>query len=240
MLISDTFIDLLPLRTPAPPRLSKRRIAGYALSLILHGLLLMHLLRPAQPMAERIYVDHDSGQMSLVLIESPPIAPLTPDRTPTTSNRRPLPAAGAAASASTPLTPRRRKKEAMAAVFPDPPSFGPSAAQAHELFDDIEQAAAQIVAQDKPLPNAGMPSAIGRVPGRAEEFIHLPLRHQQGGAVARAIGVITKHMILGDLPEDRLRGLSERSGYVNNGGEPVCNDPENPVADKRCWEQPDD
>jgi hypothetical protein len=231
MLIADLYIDSLPARV-VPPRLDILRVWGMAAALIVHAGLLLFLLLPAKPtiptMATR--VEPTPVTAGLVWIEAEPlpkpIAAYSPrliaPHVPQATQRRYRPA----------LIERKPSSKTMIAEFIAPP------VDARDLFGDIEAAAAEIVALDPRLPNAGMPSALGQVPGRAEPFIHLPLTHQEGGSLKRLLQNIGKHMIVGGLPEDPLRTMAERSWGGRD--EPICNDPENPLADERCWTAPDD
>lgn len=228
MLISPLYLEVVP-ATERPPRISPRRIVGIALSLILHLALLIHLtLPPAQhPVVATSTAERQA--MSLVLIATP-IATAAPVQ----------------AVNMEPVAPSARPTRTLA-VFIDPAPVQESegadgvaepAADAQHLFNGIEAAAAEIVASDPRLPNAGMPSALGRVPGRAEPFVHLPLVHSEGGGLSRALSALGKHMIVGELDDNPLRSSAERS--ARRGAEPVCNDPENPLADERCWLPPED
>ncbi len=229
MLIADFSIDAPPVRaTPSAP-ISPHRIAGYALSLVLHVSLLCYLLLPMAPRPPLSRAAVATTTMSLVLIDTP--APPSPVPI-TMSIAMPN---NTATSASTQTA--RHKPEAARNPVPAAPvmsaEFIAPIVNAKKLLDDIEGAAAEIVAADPRLPNAGMPNALGQVPGRAEPFINLPLQHREGG-LKSTLQAIAKHMILGGLPDDPLRNMAERS-WAGRNGEPVCNDPENPLADERCW-----
>ena len=235
MLISPLLIDVAPVRKSAAGR-SVPRIVGYAVSIILHGLLLMHLLRVPAPMPPMLRAVAATDPMHLVLIEAAPPAMSAVIEAPRLHSASATPARSPALPASpTRVAPSDVLLPASTASTPIT-----AAVDAHDLYADIEEAAAEIVATDPRLPNAGMPSAIGKLPGRAEPFIHLPLQHQEGGGFSRALAKISKHMILGGLPQDPLRAMSDRAAGNRGGGEPVCNDPENPLADERCWLPPED
>lgn len=231
MLISPLYLEVVP-AAKRPPRISPRRIVGIALSLILHLGLLIHLTLPPlhHPAVE---ISTAEGQaMSLVLLATP-MATTVPVQA---VNMEPV------APPARPTRPTRTL-----AVFIDPAPVQESegadgvaepAADAQRLFNGIEAAAAEIVASDPRLPNAGMPSALGRVPGRAEPFVHLPLVHREGSGLSRALAALGQHMIVGELDDNPLRSSAERS--ARRGAEPVCNDPESPLADERCWLPPEE
>ncbi len=231
MLIADLSIDILPIRTRSPS-VDVRRALGIAVALLLHVLLLLYVLLPPAPMRLVAPQQSQAAVMSLVFIQ--PTAPVQ-------RAMQPAPATSPPPSNSGALPPRRRAPQpapevpsetAMTAEFIEP------RVSAGDLFDDIQGAAAEVVAKDPRLPNAGMPRALGQVPGRAEPFIHLPLQHQQGGALRRTLEAIGKHMIVGGLPENPLHSMAQRASQDRN--EPVCNDPENPLADERCWLPPEE
>lgn len=237
MLIADSFLELSPVRA-APLRLQPRRVLGIAATLILHTVVLLYLLLPTSAMRFDRRAESAAATMSLVLIE--PEVPATP--APQAPGATPKPPAARASTTRTAgiAAPRRKSVEAevevarttMSAEFIEPHIT------VADLTDDIEAAAAEIVARDPRLPNAGMPSALGKVPGRAEEFVHLPLKHREGGALKNMLEAIGKHMIVGGLPESPLQQMHDSAH--RGGGEPVCNDPENPLADERCWLPPED
>lgn len=240
MLIVDLDLEFSPTRI-APPRLQPRRVLGIAATLILHTLVLLYLLLPTSAMRFDGPAQHDVASMSLVLIE--------PE-----TRSRPSPPVAIAAPATLKPPVERASTKRMAAIVAPPRELvevqaktAPTAMSAEfiepritvaDLADDIEDVAAELVARDPRLPNAGMPSALGRVPGRAEEFVHLPLKHREGGALKNMLEAIGKHMIVGGLPESPLQEMHDRAH--RGSGEPVCNDPENPLADERCWQPPED
>lgn len=240
MLIADSFLDLSPARA-ALPRLQPRRVLGIAATLVLHAAVLLYLLLPTAAMQFDRLAQPSAATMSLVLIEpETPATPALPATGTTPATPKP-PAARVTTTRTTGIaTPRRKPIEAQAEVAPTTMSaeFIEPQITVADLTDDIEAAAAEIVARDPRLPNAGMPSALGKVPGRAEEFVHLPLKHREGGALKNMLEAIGKHMIVGGLPESPLQEMHNRAH--RGGGEPVCNDPENPLADERCWLPPED
>lgn len=230
MLIADLSIDAPPARATPSPQLSRHRIAGYALSLVLHVSVLCYLLLPMAPRPSLPRAAIAAATMSLVLIDTP--VPPVP---------APIATLPTVATSATTQTVRRKPEASRDPVLTVPAmsaEFIMPSVNANTLLDDIEGAAAEIIAADPRLPNAGMPSALGQVPGRAEPFINLPLRHREGG-LKSTLQAIAKHMIIGGLPDDPLRTLAERS-WAGRGGEPVCNDPENPLADERCWAPPEE
>lgn len=230
MLIADFSTDAPPVRAMPSTQLSPHRIAGYTLSLVLHVSLLCYLLLPMAPRPPLSRAAVATTTMSLLLIDTPaPPSPAT------------IAVPPSAVTPAATQTARRKPEAARNPVSAAPAmraEFFAPIVNAKKLLNDIEGAAAEIVAADPRLPNAGMPSALGQVPGRAEPFINLPLQHREGGLKSTLQG-IAKHMILGGLPDDPLRTLAERS-WAGRGGEPVCNDPENPLADERCWAPPEE
>ncbi len=231
MLIADFNLDLPPTRA-APLRLQLRHVFGIAAALVLHIAVALYLLLPTPAMVHAPRLDSTLATMSLVLIE--PVIPrpaATPESAPSSLAPVPVPPVE---------RPRLKRKpdqrdynaasqaRSMSAEFIEP------VITVADLVDDIERAAAEIVAKDPRLPNAGMPSALGKVPGRAEEFVHLPLQHRPPGALQRTLQAIGKHLILGGLPDSPLQQMHDRA-HRSDPGEAVCNDPENPLADERCW-----
>ncbi|MDZ4812810.1 MAG: hypothetical protein SGI99_09395 [Pseudomonadota bacterium] len=231
MLIADLSIDILPTRTRSPS-VNVRRALGIAAALMLHVLLLLYVLLPPAPM--RLFAPQESQAAAMSLVFIHPTAPVqramqqAPIASPPRSNSSAIPGRRRAPQP----VPEVPSETAMTAQFIEP------VVSAGDLFDDIQGAAAEVVAKDPRLPNAGMPRALGQVPGRAEPFIHLPLKHQQGGALKRTLEAIGKHMIVGGLPENPLHSMAQRASQDRN--EPVCNDPENPLADERCWLPPEE
>jgi hypothetical protein len=232
MLIPPQDFDFVVATPTAHLRVSVGRVAGLAISLILHLALLMQLTLPIQRYPRPALIEEDRPAMNLVLLE-PDAAPAAPVQMVNTE---------VAAVAPKPV----RKPTQTQVVFIEPARrdarVDDSAARgatvdAPRLFNGIEAAAAEIVAADPRLPNAGMPSALGRVPGRAEPFVHLPLVHREGGSMSRALAALGRHMIVGELDDNPLRSSADRA--ARGGPEPVCNDPENPLADERCWLPPE-
>ena len=233
MLISPLFLDVVP-SAARPPGISARRIVGVALSLILHlGLLIYLTLPPLHHPALEISAA-ERQVMSLILLETAviPASPVHPVNMevvePVMPSVRLTPTPTLAVFIDS--VPVHRSGGADHAAKP--------AADADHLFNSIEAAAAEIVASDPRLPNAGMPSALGRVPGRAEPFVHLPLVHSEGGRLSQALSALGRHMIIGELDDNPLRSSAERA--ARRDAEPVCNDPENPLADERCWLPPEE
>jgi hypothetical protein len=229
MLIADFNLDL-PLTRAARPRLQLRHVYGIAVALVLHIVAALYLLLPTPAMVYAPRPDPSVVLMSLVLIE--PAMP-KPAKPPESAPPSPVPAALVAPQ---PLRrkPDQREHEAAPQVRSMSAEFIEPLITTADLVDDIERAAAEIVAKDPRLPNAGMPSALGKVPGRAEEFVHLPLQHRPPGAFKSMLQGIGKHLILGGLPDSPLQQMHDRA-HRSDPGEAVCNDPENPLADERCW-----
>jgi hypothetical protein len=240
MLIVDFNLKLSPARA-RPPRLQPRRVLGIAATLILHTVVLLYLLLPTSAMRFDRRAESAAATMSLVLIEpDTPAIPSRPATSATPATPRPPAARPSTTRTAEIVAPRRKPIETRAEAAPAAMSaeFIEPRITVADLTDDIEAAAAEIVAKDPRLPNAGMPSALGKVPGRAEEFVHLPLKHREGGALKNMLEAIGKHMIVGGLPDSPLQEMHNRAH--RGGGEPVCNDPENPLADERCWLPPED
>lgn len=232
MLIPPQDFDFVVATPPARLRVSAGRVLGIAISLILHLALLMQLTLPIQRHLRPALIEEVRPAMNLVLLE-PEAVPAAPVQTVNTE---------VAAVAEKPV----RKPTQTQVVFIEPPGRAAAVddsaergatADARRLFNGIEAAAAEIVAADPRLPNAGMPSALGRVPGRAEPFVHLPLAHAEGGRLSRTLEALGRHMIVGELDDNPLRTSADRA--ARRGAEPVCNDPENPLADERCWLPPE-
>jgi hypothetical protein len=228
MLIADFNLDL-PLTRAAPPRLQLRHVFGIAAALVLHVGVALYLLLPTPAMVHAPLPDSMIASMSLLLIEpaiSKPAKPPDPATPP-----RP-------AALVEPQRLRRKPDQRDQKAVPQARSMSAEFIEpvitTADLVDDIERTAAEIVAKDPRLPNAGMPSALGKVPGRAEEFVHLPLQHRPPGALKSALQSIGKHLILGGLPDSPLQQMHDRA-HRGDPGEAVCNDPENPLADERCW-----
>lgn len=244
MLIANYTLAPPSLRSQ-PPRLQPQRVFGIAAALVLHLVLLLYLCLPTVALHSPQRAEPAAPTMSLILIEpavirvstvpmpTAPIAAVPASRTPAPTNPTPSTRLDLRRTARSP----RASTGVIAAPAPMTAEFIQPRIGAAKLHSEIEAAAAEVVANDPRLPNAGMPSALGQVPGRAEEFIHLPLQHAEGGGLKRALQAIGKHMIIGGISEDPLRDLAARS--MQGGGEPVCNDPENPLADERCWLPPE-
>jgi hypothetical protein len=238
MLIADFNLDL-PLTRAAPPRLLLRHVFGIAAALVLHIAVALYLLLPTPAMEHASRPDSTVSTMSLVLIEPEiPIPAATPESAPPSLATAPAPAP----PVELPRLKRKPDQRDHNAV-PQPRSMSAEFIEpvitVADLVDDIERAAAEIVAKDPRLPNAGMPSALGKVPGRAEEFVHLPLQHRPPGVLQQTLQAIGKHLILGGLPDSPLQQMHDRA-HRSDPGEAVCNDPENPLADERCWMPPED
>jgi hypothetical protein len=130
-------------------------------------------------------------------------------------------------------------------VAADPPQ--PEVASAAQLFNGIEDAARELTAGDRRLPDAGMPSAIARLPGSADAIVDLPVRFkrrptpQQVTMFALRILVGTMASNSDDLEQVRtmrnpLQDLTD--AHIQGMKDPECNDPEDPLRDPRCYPPP--
>lgn len=113
-----------------------------------------------------------------------------------------------------------------------------------QLFGGIEGVARDLAASDRPFTGTEPDASRAQLPGRSEAFVHLPLHHKES-VTPQQIGLYIGKLVvatMADYPDDfesatRLRSpLQDRTDdHLENLIDPVCNDPENPLRDERCW-----
>jgi hypothetical protein len=242
MLPADYPFELRP-RTPVPRSPRWLRVAGIAVSLAVHAAVLLRLLAAPMPIqvVPRDYVA-TADVLEVILLE-----PKAPATLPFTAS---LPDPVSAPSTLHPAVRRDAPLRAMAVprqaeVAADP--VQPEVASAAQLFNGIEDAARELTAGDRRLPNAGMPSAIARLPGSADAIVDLPVRFkrrptpQQVTMFALRILVGTMASNSDDLEQVRtmrnpLQDLTDT--HIQGMKDPECNDPEDPLRDPRCYPPP--
>lgn len=218
------------------------RVFGVAISLGVHVAVLLHLLRPVQPMApfdRRPEVDASLMQVFLLdtspaIVKPATVPPLVPkaDVERTADSR----ALRATRPTSTPEPPRPA-----AVIAADAPI---SAAQ---LFGGIEGAANELTASDRPLAGAGMPSAHARLPGSSAPIVDLPV-HFVRRTTPKQLAMKALRMVVGTTaanPDDMesVRNLHSplqdlTDAHIGHLREPECNDPDDPLHDPRCAQTP--
>ena len=235
MLPANYPFELRPTRrTPWRSRLP--RVFAIWISLTVHLGVLLHLLAPPQPSAPQHRARANAGNsLQVILLDAQPqLAPAT---------TKPLLAIMRTPLAQRPLaTPTH---STMAAEIAQPRD-SPSAAQ---LFGSIEGVARELSAGDPRLPNAGMPSARARLPGSDVAIVDLPVRFKRR-PTPRQIALFALRNFVATMaanPDDLesvktlrnpLHDLTD--AHMLGIKEPECNDPENPLADERCWLPPDE
>lgn len=224
------------LRSPRRIRwpLHGRRVFAVWISLCLHLGVLLHLLQPAQPMPQVVRLDAGpSDRMQMILLDrvlAPAAQPVASRNSFTEAARRPR-----SASVQTPSVP---PSIAEASVAPTP-----TAADAARLFGSIEGAAEAVVAGDPRRRDAGMPSAVARLPGSADAIVDLPV-HFKRRVTPKQITLFALRIVVATMaghPDDMESARSLRSplkdltdAHMRNIKEPECNDPDDPLRDPRC------
>jgi hypothetical protein len=240
MLPADYPFQLRPRQTrPTAPQWA--RVLAIALSLAVHLAVLARLLAApdvihARPRAEA----RDSNALEVVLLD-PEIAvsaPLIP------SLQSP---------ATAPVQPRRKPP----LTQPDPPpsapaqtdqvSEAPTTTTSAQLFNGIEAAARDLTAGDPRLPGAGMPSALARLPGSADAIVNLPVRFKRR-PTPQQVTLFALRILVGTMasnPDDMEQVRTMRNplqdltdAHIQGMKEPICNDPDDPLRDPRCYPPP--
>lgn len=216
-------------------QLRLNQIIGIAVSLIVHGLVLLYLTLPSQPFKPRSGTAPTiTTTMSLFLLEPMTSSKSTnmthglPARPPLQQKIKSIPK-NAAASSDEPAQSPEAELATKIEFIPPPKSITSA-----EIFDAIEAAATDIIVQDRRPPNAGKPSAVGKVPGRAEPFVHLPLEHESRSNFSKNMVTILRAIKLSSDITNPLYEMATQNARSLTS-EPICNDPENPFADERCW-----
>lgn len=233
----------LQARKDAGATLSWARIAGYAGALVLHGLLLLTVLRPGadSERAPRItHVPESAAEpgMALVLLDAQ-------------VSNRPAPAARPKASAQLPTMTVTWSAPAPTTSSPDPAAVTETPeSRSASAIPDLATLEAQIEGVARDLAGPLRERAIGQLPqmpGQARAIIplHAPVKRwkqitpeQVGGVLAR-IFVAT----MAGNPDDHERARELRdplqdwtSSHLNSFDEPHCEDPEDPLRDRRCYD----
>lgn len=214
-------------------------VAGIAVSVAVHAVVLLRLLAAPMPIqtAPRDFVAAAEVLEVILLDPKTPAVVLPTDLVANT-----VPAA-------TTARPRLAAPVSIATAHPQP-ALAPvqrDATSAAQLFDGIEGAARELTAGDPRLRGAGMPSSIARLPGSADAIVDLPLRFkrrptpQQVAMFALRILVATTASYSDDLEQVRtlrspLQDLTD--AHIQGMKDPECNDPEDPLRDPRCYPAP--
>lgn len=240
MLPANYPFELRPTRR-APWRSRLPRVFAIWISLTVHLGILLHLLAPAPPSApqHRASANASNSLQVILLRAKPQLAPAATKPQPAIT-RRPS-AQRLRSSLATPLhTPTHSAVEALV----DPQHDAPTAA---DLFGSIEGAARTLSDGDPRLPNAGMPSALARLPGSDQAIINLPVRFkrrptpQQLAIFALRFLVATTAANPDDMESVKtlrnpLQDLTD--AHMLGIKEPDCNDPDDPLRDPRCYPPP--
>ncbi len=235
MLPADYPFELRPPRRSRWP-LHGRRVFAVWISLCVHLGILLHLLQPAQPMAELVRLDAGSSdRMQVILLDrvlEPAAQPVASRNTFTEAAKRPR-----TAPLKTPSVPPNIAETSVA------PTATVADADAAHLFGSIEGAAEAVVAGDPRRRDAGMPSAVARLPGSAEAIVDLPV-HFKRHVTPKQITLFALRIVVATMaghPDDMesvrnlrnpLKDLTD--AHMRNIKEPECNDPDDPLRDPRC------
>lgn len=241
MLPADYPFELRP-RPRGRRLLQWPRIAAFAIALVVHLAVLLRLLAAPEPMQEpsRRSVAADESLQVFLLDPPTPVAPVEAPPPIVVVVARPPLAPRAASPVAAPPEPAPPPRPA-APIAADAPV---SAAQ---LFGGIEGAAKDLTASDRPLPGAGMPSAIAQLPGSAEPIVDLPVRFKRR-PTPKQVTLVLARIVLGtmaansdDLEQVRtmrnpLQDLTD--AHIKGMKDPECNDPQDPLRDPRCYPPP--
>lgn len=216
-------------------QLRLNQIIGIAVSLIVHGLVLLYLILPSQPFKPKpvtatpitatmslVFLEPESNSQSANMTHESPAQVLLPQNTESLPKN-----AVVSSNDSVPIL--EAELATKIEVIPPPESITSA-----KIFSAIEAAATDIIAQDRRPPNAEKPSAAGKVPGRAEPFVHLPLEHGSRSNFSKNMVTILRTIKLSsDITNPLYEMATQRARSLIS--EPICNDPEKPWADERCW-----
>lgn len=233
MLPADYPFELRPPRRSRWP-LHGRRVFAVWISLCVHLGILLHLLQPAQPMPELVRLDAGpSDRMQVILLDrvlEPTAQQVVARNTFTEAAKRPR-----TASLQRPSVPPSIAETSVAPT--------PTAADAARLFGSIEGAAEAVVAGDPRRRDAGMPSAMARLPGSTDAIVDLPV-HFKRRVTPKQITLVALRILVATMaghPDDMesvgnlrspLKDLTDT--HMRNIKEPECNDPDDPLRDPRC------
>lgn len=216
------------------PRFS--HVIGFAVSLIVHAALLLRLLASPSAFVSASVTPSETPNAAAIQVylfeATPPIA--TPaEKPPAPIVRERLPAVRAAAL-----------KISASPSRPAAPIAEDAPVSSAQLFGGIEGVARDLAASDRPFAGSGPDTSRAQLPGRAEPFIALPVRFKRR-PTPEQVGTFLAKLVVGtmaDYPDDfesatklrsPLRDLTDT--HIENLIDPVCNDPENPLRDERCW-----
>lgn len=216
------------------PRFS--HVIGFAASLIVHAALLLRLLASPSAFVSASVTRSESTSAAAIqvyLLEAtPPIATPTEKPSALIAVER-LPAVRAAVS-----------KASSSASRPAAPIAEDAPVSSAQLFGGIEGVARDLTASDRPFTGSGPDTSRAQLPGRAEAFVHLPLHHKEA-VTPQQIGLYIGKLVVATMiahPDDfqsatrMLSPLQDRTdNHLHELIDPVCNDPENPLRDERCW-----
>lgn len=225
-------------RPLARPRWSWSRTAAIAVALVVHAALGLRVLLPATEadVLPRQSAAEERSPMALVLLETPAPTATPEPVSPTTPRNR------------TQAMPERRPEPAMTAVFPEPatdapapaPTMPPTAARLEAQLPDL---ARSIAGQAVSRANGTLPA----LPGRAVAVLplHAPVKRWKQITPER-IGTVLAAMFVGTMAanpddfekardlRDPLREMTE--AHLQSFNEPRCDDPADPLRDRRCWD----
>jgi hypothetical protein len=233
MLPADYPFELRP-RRERPLR--ARAVFAVWISLCVHAAVLLRLLAPATPMPPPEREAPAAAGLQVILLDAPAPPPSSPVATA---------APPAFAAEFVPAVPRRERVPRVEPPAPtistDVPTTAP--ASAAQLFGSIEGAARAAVAGDPRNPNAGLPSAMARLPGSSEAIVDLPVRFKRR-PTPKQIGLFVARIVVGTMaanPDDMESARTLRNPledmtqkHIGNLREPECNDPDDPLRDPRC------
>lgn len=225
-------------RPPAAPMPQWRRVVAVAIALIVHLGLLMRLLAVPEPMsALPRHASAEAPALQVYLLE--PAAPTAAVEIPVLIVMAPVPA-------HAPPAPTQAQP-ALKASRPATPIAADAPISAAQLFGGIEGAARDLTASDRPLPGAGMPSALAQLPGRAEPIVDLPVRFKRR-PTPQQIALFAARMLIGTMasnPDDLEQVRTMRNplqdltdAHIGGIKEPECNHPDDPLRDPRCYPAP--
>jgi len=238
MFAETDFSAYVPQPRVDAPRVSIARVLALACAITLHAALLLHWSLPASE-ADRVRIVRstpDSSPMELVLIEQhAPEAPLQPaiGRLPPLEVRY----------TPTNATPAPASPPAMSATFSEPEADAQSIPNAASLEAQIPDLARQFGGPLKPRPNGTLP----QLPGSAVAIVplHAPVKRWKQ-ITPEQVGNVLARMIVGTMASnpddfekaregrDPLREMTE--AHLQSFNEPHCDDPDDPLADRRCWD----
>lgn len=220
------------------PRVSLVRVIGFATAITLHAGLLLHWWLPASE-ADRLRIVRstvDTAPMELVLIEQQ-----TPSASPQTAIGRLPPLEVRYTPVREPRV--QTTRPAMTATFSEPQAQAAPMPSAASLEAQLPDLARQFSGPLKPRPNGTLP----QLPGSAVAIVplHAPVKRWKQ-ITPEQIGNVLARMVVGTMASnpddfekvregrDPLREMTE--AHLQSFDEPHCDDPDDPLADRRCWD----